>query len=267
MNPLRLAVEYRKQGWNVVLIDMLGAQDAGLDVAHVLSCEVLGETDCQDGWVSGKLNQAYNENAIGDQMKWNPISESEMNDLEQLLRERDCYYESILKDDGGFQVLYADTIWQGCSPEHMKVYEKLTDTDNLFNAIQKQKGCSDQEVNMGEYMAVGDYDSMTVHNHDTAAEPVVEEELQMMKEEPLIARRKKSSKSADPFTTLLFLFVIVGGSMYQLYVMHYGPPGNHGNNIPVVSQELDEMPSDFTSEREHEQNQTDYEYGETSYYS
>jgi hypothetical protein len=262
MNPLRLATEYRKQGWNVVLIDMGGAMDDNLDVAHVLSCEVLGEVDCKDGWVSDKVDKTYHENSLDKE--FNGLYDSGKNDLEQLLRERDCYYESILREDGGFVVLHEDTIWQGCLPENQDLYEQLTNTTNLFNAIRSQKGCSEEKVKVDGYL-VGDVDSMTAHNHhDTKVESVEEEGFEMTGEEPLMSKRSKSEDA--PLTTSLFLLIAVCAGMYQLYVMHNTreerPPNNEHN--PVREQELDAMPSDFTCGREPQRmDQIDSEYGET----
>jgi hypothetical protein len=221
----------------------------------------LGEVDCKDGWVSDLFNKTYHENSLDKEFN-GFLSGSMKNDLEQLFRERDCYYESILRKDGGFVVLHEDTIWQGCLPENQDLYEQLADTSNLFKAIQSQKGCS--KVKMDDYL-VGDVDSMTAHNHhDTKVESVEEEGFEMTGEEPLMSKRSKSEDA--PLTTSLFLLIAVCAGMYQLYVMHNTreerPPNNENN--PVREQELDAMPSHFTCGGEQQRmDQIDSEYGET----
>ena len=256
MNPLKLASIYRQQGWKVALIDMGGAMEVGLDVAHVLSCEVLHNVDCRNGWVSDKVGESYHENALEKDL--NSLQDAEKDELEHLLRERDCYYESVLKDDDGFTILYKDTIWQGCSAEHNATYEQMTDTTILYDAIRAQKGCSSDNVNVGDYL-VGDVGSLTTHNHSQTVIEAVEDETRGGVEEPLMmsSRSRPGSSSESPVVTGLFLIIVVGVAGYQLYLMYPTAPDNRRNSIPDGGISLG-MP-DFVDE------ELDYEYGETQY--
>jgi hypothetical protein len=139
--------------------------------------------------------------------------------LEQLFRERDCHYQSVLENDEGFTVLYRDSLWQGCLPaqdDNAMIYEKLaTDTTYLMNAMKSQKSCADDSVEMGDLL-VGDINVMTAHNTDTAEQEHVEETMGALGEEALVSRK---SKSNAPLTTSLFLLVAVMAGVYQLTLM------------------------------------------------
>jgi hypothetical protein len=222
MNPLKLANVYRREGWKVVLIDMGGVLEKELDVAHVVSCDVLENTDCQNGWLSNS-STTYHENSID--RAFDSLYSGDQEHLEQLFRERDCHYQSVLENDEGFTVLHPDTLWEGCLPDqdgNAVLYEKLaTDTTYLMNAMKSQKGCEDDSVKMGDLL-VGDVNVMTAHTVSkedltTAEQEHVEETMGALGEEPLVSRK---SKSNAPLTTSLFLLVALLAGMYQLTLMH-----------------------------------------------
>ena len=54
MNPLGLANTYEEEGYNVIVIDAEGTDNAGMDIAHTLACSVLRGVECDDeGFVIG----------------------------------------------------------------------------------------------------------------------------------------------------------------------------------------------------------------------
>jgi hypothetical protein len=55
-NPLGLVLELRSKNWNVVLIDMGGVEQDGLDISHTVACEIL-QVPCNNGMVEGVLEQ------------------------------------------------------------------------------------------------------------------------------------------------------------------------------------------------------------------
>jgi hypothetical protein len=273
MNPLKLALIYREQGWKVAVIDMGGVEALEMDVAHAISCKVLEHTDCQDGWIS-EFNTTYHLNDAGDK-EIHGLQDAEKQELEQLFRERDCHYELKLRRDDGFQVVYDDTIWQGCmyGPKKKKLYEHLSDTEFLFNAIKTQMGCAEDKVHMKDVL-VGDYETMTsstISQHSVNSDRVFEsgpgdesnpseaamESLESLAEEPLVSRK---SPSDSPITTSFFLMIAVMVSMYQLYLTHRTQQDGDDTPFSNRHQELRdialEAPSSLAS------SQIDAEYGE-----
>jgi hypothetical protein len=271
MNPLKLAQIYREQGWKVAVIDMGGVQALEMDVAHAISCKVLEHTDCQDGWIS-EFNTTYHLNDADDK-QMNGWQDAEKQELEQLFRERDCHYELKLRRDEGFQVVYDDTIWQGCmyGPKKKKLYEQLSDTQFLFNAIKTQMGCAEDEVHMKDVL-VGDYEKMTnstVSQHIVNSDRVFEsgpddesdlseaamETLESLAEEPLVSRK---STSDSPIATSFFLMIAVMVSMYHLYLMHRTQQDADDTPFSNRPQEL----GDIALEAPSASSQIDAEYGE-----
>jgi hypothetical protein len=142
MNPFGLAQVYRDQGWKVVMLDMEGVLESGLDMAHVIACNVLAHTNCQNGWVVDKVGTTYQENYEKDK-DFGILSDAEKQSLEEMFQDRDCFYEHALENDGGFSVLYTEAIWQGCEQGKQEYYKKLTEHDYMLNEIKAQVGCGE----------------------------------------------------------------------------------------------------------------------------
>jgi hypothetical protein len=173
LNPLRLAYEFRhKHNWNVKLFDMGGVQESKTDIAHAIACKVLVEPFNNDGcrysWLSDLYNTTYHSNEIETELQ---IPKEKTDELELLFRERDCYYQNVLQNDDGFKVLYADTLWNGCSNDDVdlkELYKQLTDSDYFLQALKVNRRCGsksdEDEVDIGSIIGNHKIDEMTSHN-------------------------------------------------------------------------------------------------------
>lgn len=252
MNPLKLAQLYRKEKWNVVLMDMSGVDAMGKDISHAIACDVLEQTKCQDGFVVPVM-QTYTEN-YGDK-DFGSLGDKEQQDLDQIFLERDCYYEPSLRDDGGFQILYRDTIWQGClRPEEseeeektqQELYQHLSDPATLLDAIKAQKGCAKNGFKMNNVLVGKNYTSMVVStigtkkDEDGSTSEVDEEDVLeglLGGEEPLLAKKSKNRDS--PWLTAFLVLVAGFFGVYQLHlIQRNGRRLHHGQHNDQGGQEL-----------------------------
>lgn len=150
MNPLRVANAYLEQGYNVVVIDDEGAWNAGMDVAHVISCEVMDGVPCQGGWVDGLEGERVER---PETQRIDELSEVERNDLEQLFQLRDCYYQLDAESNSRFRSLYKNGLWKYCSEKNRKKYERLADTDFFLNALRELEDCSTEDVDLSSFLS------------------------------------------------------------------------------------------------------------------
>jgi hypothetical protein len=137
-NPLFLVSTLLKHNVrNVTLIDMGGVERDQLDIAHVISCEVM-RVPCQDGWVQGLNDTAFRSNAHD----LDPgLSRIQIEEIEWLLRQRDCSYQSELEPyitdkNGGLTVLHRDSLWKDCEQFDYQVQQDLRNTTWLLHLIQ-----------------------------------------------------------------------------------------------------------------------------------
>ncbi|MGK3745325.1 MAG: hypothetical protein ACI90V_012186, partial [Bacillariaceae sp.] len=153
MNPFKLATTYLKAGgYNVVMIDLDGVRDAGLMIEHVIGCEVLGGTCSNAGWLDTLESESFMKYQKSDDEAAHPfhsLTPNDVQDLERLLRLRDCNYQNILKDHPNFRILYEKSIFNSCpTTTNDVVVTDLQDTTKLFNAIQSQKKCNNDPVSL-----------------------------------------------------------------------------------------------------------------------
>jgi len=239
MNPLGLAQTIRHEtGWNVVLIDMVGAQDLGSDVSHIIACEILGNTNCNGGFVSDRFNKTYHNNHIADK-EFDGLDEEQLDQLETLLRKRDCAYQERLRNDHGFYILHESSLWQGCHlSDPTGTYDKLKDTTLLLDLFQSQLGCKCFKGHkMEDYILESDnYDKLTAKktfaqlqkeladNEFETLETFELDEDQLQKNKPssLVQKAKgKNDELSDGHSVLSYFFVILlvgGAALYKLYV-------------------------------------------------
>jgi hypothetical protein len=112
-------------------------------------------------------NTTYHSNAEETDLE---IPKDKQEELELLFRERDCYYRTVLQDDPGFEVLYADTLWNGCSNDDADVqelYEQLIDSDYFLHALKVNRRCpskfDEDELHLGSVIGNHNYEEMTSH--------------------------------------------------------------------------------------------------------
>lgn len=231
MNPLKLAVAYRKEGWNVVLIDMSGVNAKEKDVSHVIACDILEHTVCQNGLVIPILH-SYTANYGGDK-NLNSLEGRDQNEMDQLFRERDCYYEPALSNDRGFKILYRDTIWQGClktdrdgQKTQEQLYQPLVDPGFILGALKEQKSCSMGGPKMKNIL-VGDYESMLVSTISNANEhgeagTIYNENANGQEEEFNTEDRQESNNSIiaqrSSWWILVLLVSTLGCGVYKLCI-------------------------------------------------
>jgi hypothetical protein len=159
-NPLFLAHTLLRNGnrnvknGTITLIDMGGVERQGLNVPHVIACDVL-KVPCQNGWVEGLEHTVWHMNSrAGDP----GLSAQQLDDLEWLFRQRDCAYRDELllletphnnitnnnkNDRWTLTILQKDTLWQDCDPYDDQFQQSLRkNTSHLLYLIQSQVGCS-----------------------------------------------------------------------------------------------------------------------------
>jgi hypothetical protein len=140
-NPLGLAVELRKHGWPVVLVDLEGVATAGLDPAHTIACEILN-APCHEGWVKGLSRQP---SAVHPQATrpMTGLSQVQLDEIEWIFRQRECAYRHILWDDAGVQILQrGNSIWADCSTKPTEWQRSLLNTTTFLEELYAQVGCS-----------------------------------------------------------------------------------------------------------------------------
>jgi len=146
MNPFQLATTYLGAGgYNVVMIDLDGVREAGLMIEHVIGCEVLGGMCSNDGWLDSLESESFMKYQQHDDEATHPfhsLTPDDVQDLERLLRLRDCNYQNFLKDHSNFRILYGKSIFNSCPTDgNDSAWKDLQDTTKLYNAIQSQKNC------------------------------------------------------------------------------------------------------------------------------
>jgi len=151
MNTMLVAKAYRSKGWDVQLIDMGGVTDAGLEVEHVIGCEILkGECD-EAGFLQGLKDDTFAEDSrIYDSFgnrEFKSLSDEQRYDLENLFRYRDCNHVG-LKDDEGVTFLHEKTVLLDCDTLDEDLVQALGDGDLMLDAIRSQKNCSSEVMDL-----------------------------------------------------------------------------------------------------------------------
>jgi hypothetical protein len=141
-NPIGLAnalAERFGSQATIHILDMQGVEAADLDVSHVLTCDILGDVPCSDGWVEGmehpqRLNQKFG----------NPgITQHQLEEMEWFFIQRDCAFQKALANQSNLQVHYGDTIWEHCNDPH----PGFGNTTLLLELLQSQVGCGGTDSN------------------------------------------------------------------------------------------------------------------------
>jgi hypothetical protein len=100
--------------WNVTLIDMGGVDKAGLDISHVIACQVLQVPCTKNGHVQGLEHKHLHSN----RREADPgLTVEQLDELEWLFRQRDCAYAQDLVSDPGVTVLFRDSLWEESQKE------------------------------------------------------------------------------------------------------------------------------------------------------
>jgi len=156
-NPLGLTLhllERLPERVKVWLIDMGGVLDHGFDISHVSACHILG-LPCTDGWVRG-INRTLVMNPKSRPL--NGVSSTQLDEMNWILRQRDCIYQSKLEDfrrKGRLKILYPqDLSWTHC--QKCSTIDLMDDDNDIFQnttfllqAMRSQFGCqSDHSVNL-----------------------------------------------------------------------------------------------------------------------
>ena len=149
-NPLGLVQAFRSKNWKTTLIDMSGVAYDKMDVAHVVACEVL-QVPCKNGWLPG-LEQILQNTKTGDP----EMSNEQLDQMEWILRQRDCSYRETLESDDGLNILHRHSLWENCpstsSSSPIDSSRKFQNTTFLLGVLRDQIGCGDGTVNISNWM-------------------------------------------------------------------------------------------------------------------
>jgi hypothetical protein len=151
VNPLQVALESQKLGWNVALMDMKGIDDAGLDVTHTIACNIMDAKCSQsDGWVNHHIEEAIHNNEAEDGHDLIELTDKQRQEAEELLLARDCAYGTLMKklsDDpeaGSFKVYSGASLWQHCDPDFSEgPYQNLLNPELVFRGLLSQLKCNE----------------------------------------------------------------------------------------------------------------------------
>mmetsp|Transcript_4639 Transcript_4639/g.11901 ORF Transcript_4639/g.11901 Transcript_4639/m.11901 type:complete len:1238 (-) Transcript_4639:491-4204(-) len=141
MNPLKLANAYVEEGWNVAMIDQEGTTTLGKDIAHVVSCDLMNDVDCDNGWVRGLEGERIVDPTAYEIDDLDVIQRTK---FETLFCMRDCIYKNILEADNRFSTVNRKDLWNSCSSNDKEEMEKLADTDFLLEVMKTLLGCGDK---------------------------------------------------------------------------------------------------------------------------
>jgi len=130
----------------VHLLDMEGIAGQKRDVGHVLACDVLGVNCTADHWLPDVERPILRNAKTG-----NPeLSDAQMEEMEWILRQRDCSYRqrlveatTVLAGQGStrLHLHYADTLWDACSTNYRYDSSMFANTTFLLDLLQSQVGC------------------------------------------------------------------------------------------------------------------------------
>jgi hypothetical protein len=168
-HPLRMVDIFRKQGWNVALMDIGGIHRDGMDLPNAIACEVMG-VPCSKGRVDGldkveakkddplhhnpntrHRDEHHNNNHRGkysnnDQHDdTSGLSLFQKQQLEWLFRQRDCFFKKHLEKDPGVTVHHLDSLWKDCpaTTNPTRFQTDLATNATLFAILLKGiAGCS-----------------------------------------------------------------------------------------------------------------------------
>lgn len=147
MNPVQLGATFRSYNWSVALLDTKGIVDAQQDLAHVIGCQILSETDCNQSSLNGL--QVYPTTIpSSDSNVINDLSSIHLYMLERYFTDRDCFFRNyLLHDDPGFRVLYKNVLWTNCdaSPALIDHYSRLTEPAYMWHLVRSQANCKGGE--------------------------------------------------------------------------------------------------------------------------
>eukprot|EP00529_Nitzschia_sp_RCC80_P017674 CAMPEP_0113449206 /NCGR_PEP_ID=MMETSP0014_2-20120614/5172_1 /TAXON_ID=2857 /ORGANISM="Nitzschia sp." /LENGTH=829 /DNA_ID=CAMNT_0000340461 /DNA_START=201 /DNA_END=2691 /DNA_ORIENTATION=- /assembly_acc=CAM_ASM_000159 len=153
MNPLWVATEYLRAGFNVLLVDTEEIEARGGDVSHAVICTLPGVGCFDDSrWIES-LHHARTpslsemSNIIDDE-----LDDELVNDLNKILRQRDCYWAGMLANDPNFKVLdgkYTNNFFSDCGQDTMSEF-RYSRTNFLLYTMQKQLGCQGESPGLND---------------------------------------------------------------------------------------------------------------------
>lgn len=220
MNPLAAAKAFLEAGLGkVVLIDMEGVEKAGVDVAHVIACEVV-DGKCDDGWLRNHGDEVLDSNT-GDR-EFTGLSDEEYDLANALFKFRDCMFESYLSENPNFQVLHGtnEEVWQDCDKNLKDAYNAMVDPSIIFKALLDQAKCK----------VKGD-----MKNGMVSIQKVLDGEFNARKGIP--GAKTPSGKGGGLFSeAILFPLILIGALSYQVFLMFNSSHGRQGVVAPSDTQ-------------------------------
>ena len=146
MNPFMLANVFLRQGWKVAAIDAMGVDEAGLDLAHAVACNVLPNVKCVNETIVGLEHELIIHDENTDFESFRVLPTDEAYDLEGIFQTRDCYYQTSAVANANFSFVHMSGIWEECGGEmtnsERESFQELAKDVNFLNLIKAQERCS-----------------------------------------------------------------------------------------------------------------------------
>ena len=98
------------------LVDLSGVEKDGLDVSHVIACEVLQVPCTEDGWIQGW--RTTKEPVLNHKMGDDKLTEQQYDGLETILKLRDCVHATAFQRaerQGQMKFLHQSSLLRDCN--------------------------------------------------------------------------------------------------------------------------------------------------------
>jgi len=262
MNPFRLAQAYLDQGWKVSVMDMGGVAASHKDISQVIACRLLPSLRCRNDYWKHHATVPLDpvDRTYGD------LTETNLIQVEEMFRGRDCYYQNTLQNNPNFTLHYQSSTWNKCDTTKMDLYEKFVDTDFLYNALRSHKACNaepfDFNALFGEIKGElpKEYRPTPTPTNKTETTDNVDDGMSPFKDE--LNDSESLKQRSNTSITLIFGFVICGIALLATVTVLWRRQLKKSNFRKITEKEkaqlesflhdkdLDNQVSDHNSDRE-----------------
>ncbi|KAG7362666.1 hypothetical protein IV203_026026 [Nitzschia inconspicua] len=153
LDTMALAHQFVEFGIRTTVIDMSGIANMDTNVCHILVCDVMRDTECNENkMIASLVNKTFN--VSGEERRtidistriWNQrpddtsridLTSLQLEAIEKILREYDCGWRKRLILEEGFRILYQHSLFSDCEGD-----SPLRSLSWMVGEIQKIAGAS-----------------------------------------------------------------------------------------------------------------------------